>query len=58
LGLQCERRRCQDDESLDEVRAAVQAGVVKAGKKWKANKWDGFVREVVWWLLNDKNKGR
>jgi len=46
------------DNVLDEVQAAAKAGVVKAGKKWKAKKWDGFVREVVWWLLNDKKKGR
>ena len=45
-----------DDESLDGVQAAVQAGVEKAGKKWKAKKWDGFVCKVVWWLLKDKKR--
>lgn len=44
------------DNVLDVVRADVQAGVEKAGKKWKDSKWEGFVQEVVQWLIHDKNK--
>ena len=39
------------DSVLDEVRADVQAKVETAGKKWKDDKWEGFVHDAVEWLL-------
>jgi len=39
------------DSVLDEVRFDVQAKVETAGKKWKDDKWKGFVHDAVEWLL-------
>jgi len=42
------------DSVLDEVKVAVQAKVETAGKKWRDDKWKGFVHAVALWLLNNK----
>jgi hypothetical protein len=45
-----------DNSVLAKVVADVKTGLEKAEKTWKDSKWEGFVKKVALWLLDEKEE--